>query len=210
MAGRILPRYLILALTLSLVVVGIMLSMFYGQFRWLAGGIVDVSVAEHNASLEASFERRARGTLHRIADELALAPDLADDVGVLAMVERAVRDSDDMVGLRFEGNEGTRIQSGEVADIGGAEGESWETNRLYLAYPVLRDEQQIGRLVSGFELSALRAGIARSSNSACWPKKHCTGATVSCGSAVPRFWRWRCALPSSGRSRAHRLCESAN
>ena len=156
MAGRILPRYLILALTLSLVVVGIMLSMFYGQFRWLAGGIVDVSVAEHNASLEASFERRARGTLHRIADELALAPDLADDVSVLAMVERAVRHSDDMVGLRFEGNEGTRIQSGEVADIGDPEGESWETNRLYLAYPVLRDEQQIGRLVSGFELSALR------------------------------------------------------
>ncbi|MEX2125042.1 MAG: EAL domain-containing protein [Woeseia sp.] len=156
MARRILPRYLILAVTLSLVVVGILLSMFYGQFRWLAGGIVDASVEEHNSSLEASFERRARGTLHRIADELSQAPDLTDEVAVLAVVERALRESDNMIGLRFEGDEGTGVQSGEVADVAGLEAAEWEANRLYLAYPVSRDDRDLGRLVSGFELSALR------------------------------------------------------
>jgi diguanylate cyclase (GGDEF)-like protein/PAS domain S-box-containing protein len=155
MARRILPRYLILASTLALVVVGIMLTMFYGQYRWLADGIVDVSVREHDASLEASFERRARGTLHRVADQLANLPDPSDEVTVLAVVEDAVRSSDNLVGLRFETNSGTHIQTGEVADLS-EEATAWDTNRLYVAYPVTREELQIGTLASSFELSALR------------------------------------------------------
>jgi diguanylate cyclase (GGDEF)-like protein/PAS domain S-box-containing protein len=155
MARRILPRYLILASTLALVVVGIMLTMFYGQYRWLADGIVDASVREHNLSLEASFERRSRGTLHRIADELASLPDTADEVAALAIIEDAVRSNEYLVGLRFERVDGVNIQTGEVTEMSGAETQ-WEANRVYVTYPVVSDERQVGTLVSSFELSALR------------------------------------------------------
>jgi diguanylate cyclase (GGDEF)-like protein/PAS domain S-box-containing protein len=155
MARKILPRYLILASTLALVVVGILLSMFYGQYRWLADGIVDASVQQHNAFLEASFERRARGTLHRIADELASVQDPMNEVSLLTVVEDAVRASDNLVGLRFESSDGLRVQAGEVTELPDPTTE-WEANRLYVTYPVIRDAEQIGILVSGFELSALR------------------------------------------------------
>jgi diguanylate cyclase (GGDEF)-like protein/PAS domain S-box-containing protein len=161
MARRILPRYLILASTLALVVVGILLSMFYGQYRWLADGIVDASVQQHNAILEASFERRARGTLHRIADELAAVGDPLNEVSLLAVVEDAVRNTDNLVGLRFESSDGVRIQAGEVTELSGPQTTEWDANRLYVTYPVTRNEQQIGTLVSSFELSALRQESAR-------------------------------------------------
>ena len=72
MPSKILPQYLLLASTLVIVVVGIMLSMFYGQYRWLASSIVETSAEQHNVILSASYERRARAQLHRIADELGL------------------------------------------------------------------------------------------------------------------------------------------
>lgn len=156
MTGRILPRYLILASTLSLVVVVIMLSIFYGQYQWLAGGLVGASVDEHNAALAASFERQARGQLHRIADELASLPEADDDAGMLAIIERAMKNRDELVGLRFERSDGTRIQSGDISDGDGQEVAEWQPDRLYLAYPVMQDKVQIGRLVSSFELSVLR------------------------------------------------------
>jgi diguanylate cyclase (GGDEF)-like protein/PAS domain S-box-containing protein len=156
MARKILPRYLILASTLAIVVVGVLLSMFYGQYRWLADGIVDASVQQHYAMLEASFERRARGILHRVADELAAVEPPLDDAKLLAVVESAVVSSDNLVGLRFENSGGLHIQAGEITDMSDAEAAQWDANRLYITYPVIRDEQEIGTLVSGFELSALR------------------------------------------------------
>ncbi|HLU07338.1 MAG TPA: EAL domain-containing protein [Woeseiaceae bacterium] len=149
------PRYLILASTLALVVVGIMLTMFYGQYRWLADGIVDASVREHDLSLEASFERRARGTLHRIADELASLPDAADEVTALAIIEGAVRSNEYLVGLRFDRLDGVNIQTGELTEMSGTE-TRWEANRVYVTYPVVSGERQLGMLASSFELSALR------------------------------------------------------
>jgi diguanylate cyclase (GGDEF)-like protein/PAS domain S-box-containing protein len=133
-----------------------MLSIFYGQYRWLAGGIVGTSVDEHNASLAASFERTARGALHRIADELATAPDLNDEVAVRAIIESATATNDNLVGLRFESNERLTVQSGDIAGNAGAESPEWSVNRLHLTYPVVRNDVQAGRLISSFELSDLR------------------------------------------------------
>lgn len=156
MTGRILPRYLILASMLSLVVVGIMLSIFYGQYRWLAGGIVGASVDEHNASLAASFERQARGDLHRIADQLAAIPDSGDPAAIRTVMERATALDDDLIGLRFESSDGPRVETGEIATDAGTESTEWRANRLHLTYPVVRDGVQAGRLISSFELSDLR------------------------------------------------------
>ena len=113
MTGKILPRYVILVSTLTLVVIGIMLSIFYGQYRWLASGIVSSSVEQHELSLNASFERQARGALHRIADSLSGAE--ADDFGTKMLVlSEAIAHSSDLVGLRYVQSDGVNVQSGYV------------------------------------------------------------------------------------------------
>jgi diguanylate cyclase (GGDEF)-like protein/PAS domain S-box-containing protein len=155
MTGRILPRYLVLAAALSAVVVGLLLSIFYGQYRWLAGGIVEASVREHNASLTASFERQARGRLHRIADQLAEL-DLEDDAAVRRLLREAAAADADLAGLRYEGDDGTIVESGERPEAAVTAEPVWSTDRLSLAYPVMRDSGPVGRLVGSFALTGLR------------------------------------------------------
>ena len=74
MIGSRIPRFLLYATTLGVIVAAIMLSMFYGQYRWLANQIVSTSYSEHRALLEASFERRMRAEMHAIADTLPSEP----------------------------------------------------------------------------------------------------------------------------------------
>jgi len=157
MTGRILPRYLFLAAILALVVVGIMLSMFYGQYQWLARGLVDSSVVEHDQSLAESFEGRARSQLHRVADELSEIDALADEAGYAAVIERVVRNNDDLTGLRFEGANGLLVEAGEPVERPNGDRTEWQSDRLYISYPVVREDVAIGRLVSSFLLTNLRA-----------------------------------------------------
>ena len=58
MAGKFLPRYVFLVSALILVVLGTMLSIFYGQYQWLASGIVSSSVGQHDISLSGRQERK--------------------------------------------------------------------------------------------------------------------------------------------------------
>lgn len=51
MIGSKIPRYLILGLVLGVAVGAVMLSMFYTQYRLLAGDILAKSAAEHDAYL---------------------------------------------------------------------------------------------------------------------------------------------------------------
>lgn len=156
MTGRILPRYLLLATILATVVVGIMLSMFYGQYQWLARGLVDSSVVEHNESLAASFENRARAQLHRVADEFSVID--GEDVDArLALLERVVRNNDDMTGLRFEDRHGTRFEAGEPVGFEAGDDSVWQPDRLFISYPVSRNDVVVGHLVSSFLLTDLRA-----------------------------------------------------
>ena len=78
-----------LAATLTLVVVGLMLSLFYGQYRWLATDIVSSSVKEHNAILEGRFAGRARAQLHRIADSVAATASRDDSASISLLLEKA-------------------------------------------------------------------------------------------------------------------------
>jgi hypothetical protein len=63
MPGSKLPRYLVYVLALGIAVGAIMLSMFYGQYRWLATGMVEDSAADHEAYLRISLEARGREQL---------------------------------------------------------------------------------------------------------------------------------------------------
>ncbi len=162
--GRILPRYLLLASTLSLIVVGVLLTMFYGQYRWLARGMMETSVAELDASLAASFEGRARGQLYRVADEIVDRigdrpgeADSPDSAAVIAgILGRAVRSNENLTGMRYESNQFSVIETGDTALLSsGRDATEWEDDRLYLSYPVMQNDVQIGQLTSSFLLTSL-------------------------------------------------------
>ena len=153
MIGRVLPRYLILAATLALVVVGLMLTLFYGQYKWLTADIVASSVEEHNAILERSFEGRARSQLHRIADSLAA---VTDTESISVFLEDAARQNDDLVGLQYVRPELPDSRTGDISQQTVSAPTSWQTDNLFLTYPVRQDANSIGVLVGNFSLVQLR------------------------------------------------------
>ena len=154
MTGRVLPRYVILVSTLTLVVIGSMLVIFYGQYRWLASGIVSSSVEQHYVSLSGSFERRARGELHRIADSLSVV-DSEDYAAKLLVMSGAIAESADLIGLRYIQSDGVNVQSGEPVEDPGEDRYIWRTDYLTMSYPVLRNDAELGTLLSTYSLATL-------------------------------------------------------
>jgi len=159
MAGKFLPRYVVLVSALILVVLGTMLSIFYGQYQWLASGIVSSSVGQHDISLSASFERQARAEMHRIADSLTAA-ESDDNGGYVQLLNTAIADSSDLVGLKFQQTDGTVVQSGEAVEEPAAQGSAWRPDWLYVSSPIMRDSGTAGRLIGRFSLAALSAELA--------------------------------------------------
>lgn len=154
MTGKVLPKYVILVSTLALVVVGSMLFIFYGQYRWLANGIVASSVEQHYVSLSGSFERRARAELHGIADSLAAVP--VDDYDTQISVMRdAIAASPDLAGLRFVQADGTNVETGATVEDPGEQSYIWHPDSLTMTYPVRRDEAELGVLLSTYSLETL-------------------------------------------------------
>jgi diguanylate cyclase (GGDEF)-like protein/PAS domain S-box-containing protein len=144
----------ILVSTLTLVVIGSMLVIFNGQYRWLASGIVSSSVEQHRVSLSGSFERRARGELHRIADSLSVVA-TDDYAGKLLVMSGAIADSTDLVGLRLVQSDDVNVQSGEPVEDPGAERYIWHEDYLTMSYPVQRNEAELGTLLSTYSLTTL-------------------------------------------------------
>jgi diguanylate cyclase (GGDEF)-like protein/PAS domain S-box-containing protein len=156
MIGRVLPRYLILAAALTLVVIGAMLSLFYGQYRWLATDIVARSVEEHDAILEGSFEGRARAQLHRIADSVAASVDQKDSASISLLLEDAIIDNDNLAGLRYMQSGLSVVQAGDIPENIGGSPTQWATDNLYLTYPVRLDDDRLGKIIGNFSLAELR------------------------------------------------------
>ncbi len=154
MTGRVLPRYVILVSTLALLVVGSMLFIFYGQYRWLANGIVASSVEQHRVSLSDSFERQARGELHRIAESLS-AIEMSDYGGIVLLLNQAIEDSADLTGLRFVQSNGINVQSGGEVDDPGPQGFIWHEQSLTMSHPVRLGDVELGTLLSTHSLSSL-------------------------------------------------------
>ena len=158
MTGRVLPRYLILAAALTLVVVGLMLSLFYGQNRWLASEIVTRSTEEHNAILERNFEARATAQLYRIATTVGVAArsEQNDPASISKSLESARANTENLLGLRFVRPELPDIVVGELPEHVGNAATEWGANNLYLRQPVEFDDIELGLLVSNFTVVELR------------------------------------------------------
>jgi diguanylate cyclase (GGDEF)-like protein/PAS domain S-box-containing protein len=157
MIGSRIPRFLLYATTLAVVVAAIMLTLFYGQYRWLARQIVTTSYEGHRALVEASFERRLRADLHAIADGLPVPVD--DSITMINALNRAMANNPDFIGLRFDDGAGGAWESGNFPDIAHTSEITWLDEQLLMSYPVIRNEQKIGQIHGAIGLAPLRAEL---------------------------------------------------
>jgi len=164
MIGKKIPRFLRMGLTLGIAVGVIMLSMFYGQYRWLANEIVAASAEQHDAFLYASFERRVRAQLHAMADEFALEIGAPDSPSVNTILNRLTTDNAMLAGLRFNGNNIAPVQSGDIPTVPSGDTVAWLADRLIMSYPVVRDDTRLGALWGAFRLDRLHAESASFAN----------------------------------------------
>ena len=155
MIGSRIPRYLLSVLTLGAIVAVILLSMFYGQYRWLAHEITAIGTVEHAALLRDSYEVRTREQLHTIADALAAQTDGTDTAAVLTVLNRALADQDTLTGARFISNDMRISEVGELPEVEMAEPVIWLADNLLMVYPVVRGGQELGILTGSFELRPL-------------------------------------------------------
>lgn len=152
MIGGKIPRYLLLLLTLGIGVAVIMLSMFYAQYQWLAKEITETSATRHDVFIRESFEHQAEMELHAIAEHFAITVDSTSPDSVAAYLGRALQEHGSLVGIRFEGNDGTRQSAGVAPGNSGNDGFLWLADQLVLQVPTGLDNANRGILVAAFEL----------------------------------------------------------
>ncbi len=157
MIGRTNARYLLYVLTLGIAAAAIVLTMFYGQYRWLANEITTASAAEHDAFVHASYERRMRSQMHAVADELSAQNDTIDRVFVSTVLNRAIEKNETLAGIRFVSSRQDEHEVGNPPREDFSGPVMWLPDRLLMTYPVMRDQQQLGVLAGSFELVQLRA-----------------------------------------------------
>jgi diguanylate cyclase (GGDEF)-like protein/PAS domain S-box-containing protein len=157
MVGSRVPRYLMLGLTLGPAVAAIMLSMFYGQYRWLANEITTTSSTEHESFLRDSYSWRVRAQMQSVADQFAVDTELNDPVHVSDLLNRAIIENDLMTGLRFTGKDLSVRQIGNVPESDKNTEIVWFSNSLLIHYPVTRENEQVGVLAGFFDLQEMFA-----------------------------------------------------
>jgi diguanylate cyclase (GGDEF)-like protein/PAS domain S-box-containing protein len=157
MIGSKIPRYLFFTLTFGGIVAAIILSMFYGQYRWLASEIATRGYEEHNAFLEADFEQRARTRLAGITGSISASTDLEDQAAILRELNRALTQNEFMTGLRYTDASGRTLQAGNFPTVEITGDTTWLPNDLVLIQQVLNDGTRIGSLAASYEIDQLRA-----------------------------------------------------
>ncbi len=165
MTGKILPRYLIIAVALAAVVSVLLLTNFYLQYRAMAGALVETGMQQHELSLAASFERRSRARLRRIADSFEFDGSLISQKRNEELIAHVVEGQDDFVGLRFVANDGATIEAGTLPGAESLTGVTWDEQRLYLRFPVSRNNTGTGTLFGNFDLQGLHDAAAEFRNS---------------------------------------------
>ncbi|MDZ7769815.1 MAG: diguanylate cyclase [Woeseiaceae bacterium] len=160
MTGRILPRYLIVGVALAALVSSILLSIFYGQYRVLASGLVATGVEHHRIGMVASFEQRARSRLGRIADSVSWVDGEVDMAATRELVEHAVAGPDEFVGLRLATMDGQSINAGTVPSAEGDNALDVHDGFMALRQPVMRNGSEVAILIGNFDLSSLNRETA--------------------------------------------------
>ena len=155
MTGSKIPRYLVYVVTLGIAVGTIMLSMFYGQYRWLATGMIEDSADDHEAYMRASLEARGREHLQALADELAPVLAVDDSRTILRALGRQIAADPLLAGIRFANEEHNSLQAGNVPAQGTAPGTIWTTSSMVLTTELADG----GTLTAAWQLDDLNTAV---------------------------------------------------
>ena len=160
MIGSKIPRLILYAMVLGAAGAGIMLSMFYGQYRWLADQIESASYEEHRSLLESSFERSSRANLHAVADRL---PDDLTDIDAATvdrLLDSALDVHPELNGIQLTAASGETWSRGAYSQEVIFTEAIWLEEQLLLTHPVKRDDGVIGVLAGSFKLDILKSELA--------------------------------------------------
>ena len=157
MIGTRTPRLLLLAVALGVAVAGIMLTVFYGQYRWLANEIIETSSGKYDRQAAASFERRARHQIHTAADSLVETVDLGDPAAVSIALNAVLADNESITGIRYTTADASYVDAGAFPLSVDVEGATWLDDLLVVSYPIVIDGVESGMLAGSFDLAELRA-----------------------------------------------------
>jgi len=217
MIGSKIPRYLLFGLALGAIVAAAMLSMFYGQYRWLANEITTTSAAQHDAFLRASYERRVRAQMHSLADSIVAEQAAEDGTSILTLLNRVIADNETLAGLRYVGTDLGIRQAGSLPNIEISQPVNWLDENLVMTYPVATVDGQLGTLVGSFELHQMRAesvafgeellskGSESRRTSYLWIAAGTLATLLLCGAAVLLFVRNQSARIRDLRIQAEKL-----
>ncbi len=157
MIGSRFPRVWLLAVALGAIASVVLLSMFYGQYRWLANQIVTTSSQQHYVFMQDSFERRARSRIQVVADTLPVENATGDAGALTLAMSRALGTVDNLTGIRFTSSTGEFWESGNIPAVDNPAATTWLPERLLIAYPVMRNDIVIGYLGGSFDLEEFHA-----------------------------------------------------
>jgi len=160
MIGKKIPRIIFFSTVLGIAVAAIMLSMFYGQYHWLANRIKTASINEHRVFLEGSFERQARSQIHSMADSLAPVLATGNEAAMAAAMELSLASNSSLVALRYVAADQNAFAVGDAAGLDRVPATTWFEDRLVLAYPVTLSDTDIGTLFGAFRLDDVSAEMA--------------------------------------------------
>ena len=155
------PRYLAITVVLSAVIATAMLSVFYAQYRWLAGALVESSGEHYAASIAVGFERRELGRLQRIADSIILHNILTDEPELGGLLQAAISGDPHLVGLHFVDSAGRTTTVGEFDLAGLGAPDSLPPERQQIPFVVEEEGRVIGTLYGELSLVAPQADIDR-------------------------------------------------
>jgi len=161
MIGNRTPHLLLLAVVLGIAVFGVMLSVFYGQYRWLAEQIVGASSAEFTQLVEANFEQRARSELQLATNKVqnAVGDERTRDVSLALSV--IFSESQNLTGVRFVDSSGQVFDSGDFFEYGDSGETVWLERQLLLSQPIIVNDSEVGVIYGAFDLSKIRADSVR-------------------------------------------------
>jgi diguanylate cyclase (GGDEF)-like protein/PAS domain S-box-containing protein len=160
MVSKRFPRLWLLAAALGIAAAGILLSIFYGQYRWLAHEIVTASSDQHYALMQSGFERRARARIRHLAGDVSAGTVADDSASIQRLLDRAVESGNGLTGIRLTLASGAALSSGVPVSALDAHDVVWSDNQLLIPYPVIRNDERVGNLSGVFSLQELRDDYA--------------------------------------------------
>lgn len=161
MIGNRTSHWLLLAVVLGVTVAGVMLSVFYGQYHWLAEQIVEASSAEYNLRAEASFEQQSHTQLQSAADSIREAVHGAQESDIFLALNTALIENEILTGVRYTNATDQNFDAGNIPRTVDPEATIWLAQRLIITQPIVVDGTEIGVLSGAFDLSELNAQAAR-------------------------------------------------